>query len=504
MLEKEQTSDNVLLSMRGICKSFGKTIALRNGQITVRPGEIHALIGENGAGTSTLMNILCGVLQPDAGEIVFAGSRLNASGVRTTQEAGIVMIHQELNVIKDLTVAQNIFFGREPHKGIFIDDRKMIEESTQVLKRLGSSIDPAARLGSLTIAEQQMVEIARALVGRIRLLILDEPTTALGTADVAQLFTVMRTLREKGVSMIYISHRMNEIFEITDRITVMRDGEFIQTLKTAETSRDELVRLMVGREVKKDLKTCSTVPDDAEKLLEVRHLRAGKKVQDISFALRSGEVLGLSGLMGAGRTETMRALCGIDPVESGEILVRGKPVAITAPGDAMRNGICYLPEDRNASGLMLDKSIMENTVLSSIASFEHCGILDDRKMHADAEAANSQVRTKYASLDENVRNLSGGNRQKVIIARGLINDLDIMVFDEPTKGIDVGAKSEIYSIIKSLASKGKGVIIVSSEIQELQSVCDRILVLSEGHLTGELDIGEVTQEKIMQLAVKRG
>lgn len=493
--------EGVILSMKNVIKYFDGTQALKNGCLDIKKGEIHALVGENGAGKSTLMNILCGVLQADGGTVNYMGGDVSFPNVRRANESGIVMIYQELNSIKDLTVAQNMFIGREIKKGPFINDAKMAEESEKFLKSLGSDINPTSRVSELSVAEQQMVEIAKALTNDIKILILDEPTTALGNNDAELLFKVMLDLKKRGISMIYISHRMEEIFRISDRITVMRDGEYIKTVDTAETNKDEIVRMLVGHELKNNVKQKSNVSPDARVRLEVKNICVPDRVRNVSFSLKEGEILGISGLMGAGRSELVRGICGIDEISGGEIFINGKRVKIKSPKQAKELGICYLSENRNEFGLMLEKPIVDNTVMSSIEKYRKFGILSDSDMIDDAEKYNSIVKTKMPSVFDEAKNLSGGNRQKVIIARWLISDLDVMIFDEPTKGIDVGAKDEIYSIINSLAQSGKSVIIISSEISELQTVCDRILVMSEGALTADLDISGVTREKIMQCAL---
>jgi len=489
-----------LLSMQNITKCFDTVKALDRVQLEVASGEVHALIGANGAGKSTLMRILCGELDYEEGEVSLEGKEVFPREC-SMRDAGVVMIRQELCVIPELTVAQYLFVGREPVKGLSIDDRRMVAEARELLKNVDAEFSPEERLGDLSVAEQQLVEICKALSFQVRLLVLDEPTTALGNQEIEKVFEIIRKLKQKGVSIIYISHRLEELFTISDRITVMRDGKYITTLDTASTQKVELIRLLAGRELKTTKKTASNVPPDAETVLEVRHLSTEALLRDVSFSLRKGEILGLAGLMGAGRSETARAICGIDPKTEGMILVNGKEVSIRSPKEAARNGICYLSEDRNAEGLVPNRSIIANTVLSSLDQYQRGLALNDEKMLQDAIDYNARLKTKYSDPHATITTLSGGNVQKVIIARWLKRDCPIFIFDEPTKGIDVGAKDEIYQIIADLVKNGHSVILISSEEDELFNNCDRILVMSEGKITGELDISEVTREKIMTYAM---
>ena len=379
----------------------------------------------------------------------------------------------------------------------------MIEDAQKLFEHIGVNIDPSVKLGSLTVGKQQMVEIAKAVSHESRILVLDEPTAALTEAEVEELFAIMNDLRSRGIGMIYISHRMNEITRISDRVTVMRDGTYVGTVNTADTTKDEIVKMMVGRVILGDHKQQSTCPPDAETVLEVRGLCSGRAVRDVSFTLRRGEILGLAGLMGAGRTETARAIYGADPIDSGEIYIRGQKVTLGTPQKAVKAGICYLSEDRKRYGLMLDKSVAENTALASLDSFISGGFIRDGKIVQAAEEYNAKLRTKTPSMQQKLRNLSGGNQQKVVIARWLLRDSDIFIFDEPTRGIDIGAKSEIYTLIEQLAADGKAIIVISSELAEIQRVCDCVIVMCEGRKTAELDIGDATQEEIMKYATMR-
>ena len=496
--------DGIILEMKDIDKRFSGVHALKSVSLELRAGEVHALMGENGAGKSTLMKVLCGIYKRDGGEVKLFGKTVDFANIKESQDAGISIIHQELNMMNHLTVAQNIYIGREPmKKGVYIDDKKMEEDAQKLFDRIGVKIDPSAVLGTLTVGKQQMVEIAKAVSRDCKILILDEPTAALTQLEVEELFKIMNDLRDKGIGMIYISHRMDEINRISDRITVMRDGEYVGTLITKETTKDEIVKMMVGRVIYGDKKEQSTVSEDAEVVLEVKNLNRGKEIRNVNFKLRKGEILGFSGLMGSGRTEVARAIYGADEFDSGEIFINGQKVNIKTPEQAVKNGICYLSEDRKRYGLLLDKSVSENSVLSNLDDYINMGWINDSKIEKDAERENAKLKTKTPSMKQILRNLSGGNQQKVIIARWLLKDSDIFIFDEPTRGIDIGAKSEMYTLMEELASQGKSIIMISSELSEVQRLSDRVLVMCEGRITGELDIKDATQEKIMQYATMR-
>lgn len=496
--------DDVILSMQGVEKYFAGVHALKNVQFELKKGEVHALMGENGAGKSTLMKVLCGIYPRDGGTITLFGKDVNFINISESQHAGISIIHQELNMMNHLTVAQNIFIGREPHKNKFtIDDKQMELDAQALFERIGVVIDPSVTLGTLTVGKQQMVEIAKAISRDCKLLILDEPTAMLTQTEVDELFAIMEDLRGKGIGMIYISHRMDEITRISDRVSVMRDGEYIGTLVTKDTTKDEIVKMMVGRVIYGDAKTKSNVPADAPVVLEVKNLCQGKTIKNVSFFLRKGEILGFSGLMGAGRTEVARAIYGADTYDSGEVFINGKQVALKTPYDAVKNGICYLSEDRKRYGCLLIKSVAENSVLSSLDKYIKHGIIDDVSIERDAQAMNDVLKTKTPSMKQQIKNLSGGNQQKVIVAKWLIRDSEIFIFDEPTRGIDVGAKSEMYTLMEDLAAKGKSIIMISSELSEIQRLSDRIVVMCEGRVTATLGIEDVTQEEIMKFATMR-
>lgn len=490
--------------MKDIEKRFSGVHALKSVQLELRAGEVLALMGENGAGKSTLMKVLCGIHQRDGGEILLFGKPVRFNNIAESQKAGISIIHQELNMMNHLTVAQNIFIGREAMRGgFYINDKKMEDDARALFDRIGVNIDPTVKLGTLTVGKQQMVEIAKAVSHDSKLLILDEPTAALTQLEVEELFSIMNDLRAKGIGMIYISHRMDEINRISDRVTVMRDGEYVGTVNTKETTKDEIVKMMVGRVIYGDRKEKNMVPEDAETVLEVKNLCSGNTIKNVSFKLKRGEILGFSGLMGAGRTEVARAIYGADKFDSGEIYVNGKKVDIRTPHEAVKHGICYLSEDRKQYGLLLIKSVAENTALSSIDKYAKFGWINDRKIREDAEVVNKALRTKTPSMDQLLKNLSGGNQQKVIIARWLMKNSDIFIFDEPTRGIDVGAKSEMYELMEKLVKGGKSVIMISSELAEIQRLSDRVIVMCEGRKTAELDIQDADQEVIMKYATMR-
>ena len=497
--------DKVILEMKNIDKRFSGVHALKKANLELREGEVHALMGENGAGKSTLMKVLCGIHKRNGGEIILFDNAVDFSNIKESQDAGISIIHQELNMMSHLTVAQNIYIGREPMKnGIYIDDKKMEEDAAKLFEKIGVDIDPSVKVGTLTVGKQQMVEIAKAVSHDSKILILDEPTAALTQTEVEELFAIMKDLKAKGIGMIYISHRMDEINRISDRITVMRDGEYVGTLITKDTTKDEIVKMMVGRVIYGDKKEESKVSDDAPVVLEVKNLNRGTEIKDVSFKLRKGEILGFSGLMGSGRTEVARAIYGADEVESGEVFINGEKVNITTPAQAVKQGICYLSEDRKRYGLLLDKSVAENSVISSLDDYIKAGWIKDSAIDVAAAEANDKLKTKTPSVKQQLKNLSGGNQQKVIIARWLLKDSDIFIFDEPTRGIDIGAKSEMYTLMEELAEKGKSIIMISSELSEIQRLSDRVVVMCEGRITGELDIKDATQEKIMAYATMRG
>ena len=498
---------DVILTMKGIDKSFPGVHALDHVDLEVRRGEVHALMGENGAGKSTLMKVLTGIYKKDSGTITYEGREVEFQNTREAQDAGVVIVHQELNMVGDLTVAQNIFIGREPKKGIRIDDKKMIEDSKALFDELHIDINPREKMNELTVGKQQMCEIAKAISHHAKLIIFDEPSAALTEKEIADLFNIIRDLRKKNLGIVYISHRMDEIKVITDRVTVMRDGCYVGTLVTKDCTKEDIINMMVGRVIYEEPKTHSMVPKDAPVVLKVENLNAGRMVQDVSFELRKGEILGFSGLMGAGRTETARAIFGADPKQSGKISVMGKDgqlheVTINSPQDAVKAGIGYLSEDRKRYGVVVEKSITENSTLASMEEFCNGPFINKAKEKKAAEKYIKELATKTPSADQLVVNLSGGNQQKVVIAKWLVRNSDILIFDEPTRGIDVGAKNEIYKLMNKLVSEGKSIIMISSEMTEILRMSDRIVIMCEGRKTGELMIEEATQERIMDKATR--
>lgn len=489
-----------LIQMEHIHKYFPGVHALNDVHLSVKAGEVHALIGENGAGKSTLMKVLNGIYKKDGGRILYKGKEVELDGPETAQALGIGMIHQELNLMPHLTVAQNIFIGREPMRlGLFIDAAKANAEAQKLLDSLNIRIDATALVSSLSVAKQQLVEIAKALSYDSELLVMDEPTAALTESEIVELFKFIRQLKAKGHGIIYISHRLEELWEISDRVTVMRDGQYVDTVNTADVTKEDIINMMVGRVIYEDPKQKSNVPPDAPVVLEARHLVA-KNVKDVSFTLRKGEILGFAGLMGAGRTETVRALFGADPLESGEVYLHGKKVEIRSPSDAVKHGIGYLSEDRKAFGLAIGLSVRENTVMAYLEKFTKGLFVNDRQVDKTTNQYVDQIGIKTPSNRQLIKNLSGGNQQKVVIAKWLVRDCQVLIFDEPTRGIDVGAKSEIYKLMNQLAAQGKAIIMISSELPELLRMSDRILVMSEGRAAGELDISEATQTAIMHYA----
>ena len=494
---------DLILSMKGITKSFSGVAALKNAALDLKAGEVVALMGENGAGKSTLMKILTGIYSKDSGEIQYMGQEVCFKGPAESEEAGISIVHQELNMMNDLTVAQNLFIGREEMNGFLIDDKKMNEKARELFKVLKIDINPAEKIGNLTVGKQQMVEIAKAISSKAKVIIFDEPTAALTDSEIEELFKVIRDLKKQGTGMVYISHRMDEINVISDRVIVMRDGEYVGTLITKECSKDDIIKLMVGRAIFGEPKTASNVAKDAPVVLKCENLNRGKAVKDVSFELRKGEILGFSGLMGAGRTEVARLIFGADKKDSGKIFINGKEVTINTPEDAVAHGIGYLSEDRKRYGLIVDKSVEENTVISSLNDFVKGIFIDNAKSKEVSKKYVESLKTKTPSVSQLVKKLSGGNQQKVVIAKWLVRNSDILIFDEPTRGIDVGAKSEIYALMEKLAKEGKSIIMISSELPEVLRMSDRVIVMCEGRITGILDIAEANQEVIMQSATKR-
>jgi len=493
----------VILTMKGIDKSFPGVHALDHVDLEVKKGEVHALMGENGAGKSTLMKVLTGIYKKDAGTITYEGADVEFNNPRDAQAAGVVIVHQELNMLGHLSVAQNIFIGREIKKGGLIDDGAMNAEAAKLFEKLNININPREKMSRLTVGKQQMCEIAKAISHEAKVIVFDEPTAALTETEIEELFKIIRDLRSKELGIIYISHRMDEINVITDRVTVMRDGGYVGTLITKDSIKDDIINMMVGRVIYEDPKTQSMVPADAPVVLKVENLSAGKMVKDVSFELKKGEILGFSGLMGAGRTETARALFGADKKESGDIYINGAKVEIHNPMDAVQHGIGYLSEDRKRFGIITEKTVAENSTLACLEEYMSGVFINRAKENKVAAEYVEQLKTKTPGVDQLVVNLSGGNQQKVVIAKWLIKDCEILIFDEPTRGIDVGAKSEIYHLMSELAAEGKSIIMISSEMTEILRMSDRVIVMCEGRKTGEIEIAEATQEKIMHAATMR-
>ncbi|NLA57584.1 MAG: sugar ABC transporter ATP-binding protein [Firmicutes bacterium] len=494
----------ILVSMEGIEKTFPGVHALKNCRFELRAGEVHALVGENGAGKSTLMKILTGVYHKDAGRILYKGQEVEIPNPRAAQDLGIAIIHQELNLMPHLTVAQNIFIGREPRKaGFILNDKQLNQQAQELLDKMNLDLDPRARVGDLTVAKQQMVEIVRALSFKSEVLIMDEPTSMLTETEIQELFRIIRELRKQGVGIVHISHRMEELKQISDRVTVLRDGQYIATVNTGDVTIDEIISMMVGKEIYETARS-SQVDLDSEIILEVRNLNRGREIIDVNFELRRGEILGFAGLVGAGRTEVARAIFGADPVDSGEIYVHGQKVQIRSPHDAVRHGIGYLSEDRRRYGLLPTLDVSVNITAAALDSFTGImGWLQRAQIQKVAQAQVDDLSIRTPSLEQRVRYLSGGNQQKVVMAKWLVRNCDILIFDEPTRGIDVGAKSEIYRLLNDLAESGKGIIMISSEMPEILRMSHRIIVMCEGQITGELAAAEATQERILQYATKR-
>jgi ribose transport system ATP-binding protein len=491
--------------MEGIEKSFPGVHALGNCRYDLNPGEVHALVGENGAGKSTLMKILAGVYQRDSGRIIYKGREVNIPNPRAAQHLGISIIHQELNLMPHLTAGQNIFIGREPRQAVklFLDEKRMNELARELFDNLHMDLDPRTKIRDLAVAKQQMVEIAKALSFNAEVLIMDEPTAALNTTEIEELFRIIRQLRDRGVGVAYISHRLEELKQISDRITVMRDGKYVDTRRTSEVEIGEIISMMVGRtlyETARNLKDTS----GHEVVLSVAHLQQGRTIKDVSFEARAGEILGFAGLMGAGRTEVARAVFGADPVQSGEITVQGRRVNIRKPSDAVRHGIGYLSEDRKRYGLALGMDVEANIVMATMTRFLGLlGIIRRAETRSTAQKFVSLLSIKTPGLGQITKFLSGGNQQKVVVGKWLVRDCNILFFDEPTRGIDVGAKSEIYKLLNDLAEQGKAIVMISSELPEILRMSHRIVVMCEGRITGELTAAEATQEKIMRLATQR-
>ena len=492
-----------LVEMKGIEKRFPGVHALKDVQFDLRPGEVHALMGENGAGKSTLMKIMSGIYARDGGEMFVDGNPVSPDSPRAAQDLGIGIIHQELSLMNDLTAAQNVLIGREPRRSFGrLDEAELNRKTAEIFASLNLDMDPGTLVRTQTIARQKLIEIAKALSYKPRVLIMDEPTAALNDAEISELFSVVEKLKADGVGIVYISHRMDEIKRIANRVTVLRDGAYIDTVDAETTSLSTIIQLMVGREVVQEV---PNIPDTSQNpvALEARNVSRGTDVTNVSFDIRKGEILGFAGLMGAGRTEVARIIFGADPRDSGEILVGGQAVDIRSPSDAVACGIGYLSEDRKHFGLAVDMTVRANIAMTNLAQFSNgVGVMDEGAMEETALDYIKRLGIRTPSDMQDVRLLSGGNQQKVVIAKWLLRDCDVLIFDEPTRGIDVGAKSEIYDLLEDLAAQGRAIIVISSELPEVLRLSHRIAVMCEGRLTGIIDRNVATQESIMELATQ--
>lgn len=490
-----------IVEMDHICKSFPGVKALDDVSFRLKAGEVLALLGENGAGKSTLMKVLSGVYQKDKGEIRVFGKTIEDLNPSKAQNLGIAIIHQELNLCKHLTVAENIFLGREESRYGVIQKKDMNRQASKILARLNLEIDPTETVGNLAVSKQQMVEIAKALSTDARILIMDEPTSALTLSEIEELFQIIRKLKKDGCGIVYISHRLEELQNIADRVQIMRDGRYITSMNFKDTTMDEIIANMVGREITEKFPRIEC--KRGAKILEVKNLNAGKMVRDVSFDLFEGEILGIAGLLGAGRTETTRAIFGADPKESGQIFLDGREVTIRRPIDAIRQGIMLVPEDRRKDGLCIKLSVQDNIALPNLETLcNRLGVIDRKKENGLTEQSIRNLNIKLPSPNVNVATLSGGNQQKVVVAKWLARKSRVVMFDEPTRGIDVAAKVEIYNLMNELKKQGIGVLFVSSEMPEILGISDRILVMCDGRITGEMDISEATQDLILKYATK--
>jgi inositol transport system ATP-binding protein len=489
-----------LLEVADVRKEFPGVVALDNVHLKLKRGTVHALMGENGAGKSTLMKILAGIYTPDKGTFKLKGQNIRLTSPLDALENGIAMIHQELNLMNPMTVAENIWIRREPKNRIgLIDHGRMNSMTADLFRRLDIDIDPEIKIGKLSVASRQMVEIAKAVSFNSDVLIMDEPTSALTEREVNHLFRIIRSLKAEGKGIIYITHKMNELFEIADEVSIFRDGQYIATNAASEVTRDDIIRMMVGREITQMFPK-ETVPI-GDVVLSVKGLTLNRVFQDVSFELRAGEILGLAGLVGSGRSNVAETIFGVTPADAGEIEIHGKPVKVTSPAVAMKHGMAFLTEDRKETGCFLLLDIQENAQMAVLQNrYSKFGFVQQRKLARDATTMTNRMRVRTPDMHERILNLSGGNQQKVLIARWLMTDPKILILDEPTRGIDVGAKAEIHKLISQLAGQGVAVIMISSEMPEVLGMSDRIMVLHEGRMTGILDRKDADQVKIMELA----
>ncbi|MFJ7977097.1 sugar ABC transporter ATP-binding protein [Peribacillus sp. NPDC096379] len=488
------------VQMKNITKHFGGVKALTDVSLNVEKGEIHALIGENGAGKSTLMKILAGAYQNDKGQILINGKEAKITSPKDVINLGVSVIYQEFMLAPDLTVAENIFIDKLADSGMLINWKMLKKRAKEELKKLGfDDIDPEAKVGSLSVAYQQIVEICKCLARESNVLVFDEPTAVLTFSETQKLLSIINNLKNNGVSIIYISHRLEELLKISDHITVLKDGKYVDTVVTSSINKEALVSMMVGREI------TQLFPERKMKIgkeiLKVDNLSAGNLVKDVSFSIKSGEVVGFSGLVGSGRTETMRAIFGVDKKKSGKVIYFGEEVNFKDPKEAINKGFGLLPEDRKKQGLLLEQSIRMNTTIASMFKIKKFGVINHNKEKEYVEDLLASIATKYGSMEDNVNSLSGGNQQKIALAKWLSADCKCLVFDEPTRGVDVGAKTEIYKIINQLAEEGVGVIVISSEMSEIIGMCDRAIVMRQGLIAGEVDKSELTENNLIKLAM---
>ncbi|MCC6491168.1 MAG: sugar ABC transporter ATP-binding protein [Candidatus Hydrogenedentes bacterium] len=493
-------SEEYVLEMRDIVKRFPGVVAVKNGQLTLKPGEVHCLVGENGAGKSTLMKILSGAQPMDSGAILLSGKPATIHSPHHAQQLGISMIYQEFNLSPYLSVAENIYLGREPRlgKSPFINWSKMYNDARSILNRIRVNLDVRKPVNECSVAQQQMVEIAKAISFNSRIIVMDEPSATLTDHELDALFELIAELKRQGIGMIYISHRLEEIFAIGDRVTVMRDGEYIDTKPVSDVTREDIIRMMVGRALTHEFP--KEVFDLGEERLRIEGLSRKGGFKDVSFSLHRGEIVGLTGLVGAGRTEVARAIFGADRIDAGQIFLDGKPITVRSPQDAIRQGIGLLTEDRKNQGLILGMTIRENTTLANLKSLVRVLFVDRGRERRITSDFVRELQIKTPGIEQTAQNLSGGNQQKVVLAKWLFTESKVLIFDEPTRGIDVGAKVEIYRLMNDLVRKGVCILMISSELPEVLGMCDRILVMHEGHLAGSLDRKDATQERIMKLA----
>ncbi|RBP79453.1 sugar ABC transporter ATP-binding protein [Marinomonas rhizomae] len=501
-IPREQSFEYVL-EVVNVRKEFPGVLALDDVMLKVRPGSVHALMGENGAGKSTLMKVIAGIYQPDRGEIKLRGEKITLETPLKAQESGIAMIHQELLLMNQMTVAENIWIRREPTNSFgFIDHSEMHKMTEELFERLNIQLDPEAEISTLSVANRQMVEIAKAVSFNSDVLIMDEPTSAITETEVAHLFEIIRSLREQGIGIVYITHKMNELFEIADEFSVFRDGKYIGTHASSNVTRDDIIQMMVGRSV--DQMFPKEEVELGDVLLSVKNLTLDGVFHDVSFDVRAGEILGFAGLVGSGRSNVAEAIFGVTPADSGTVWISGEEVNIKNPNDAIRQGMAFLTEDRKETGCFLSLDIQEN--IQSAVLHENFvnngGFVDQTKLNEESEELCRKLRVKTPNMEESIENLSGGNQQKVLIGRWLLTHPRILILDEPTRGIDVGAKSEIHTLVTQLAHKGVAVIMISSELPEVLGMSDRVLVMHEGHVTGILDRSEADQVSVMNLAAQ--